>query len=319
LTGIASFDVPPYRFDLSPFLGRLNDGKTHNISATVRHNNKAGVWYLDGVFHAELGPTASILTGDISHHSDHRPSTTVVKSSQGNTTTMYITRGHRELSMSGYLRDSDGKLLRNHSLVYSLEAFNNNTLIGQNLQISDGWMHSSSTESTLVPAAPSTTIVRRARFPYFVSDNSTQDKTTFQIGPTIVNYSRAESLEIQSADESPYQLQVSGSINATALYNRSLTNHTLVYKQKGTSEEATHLSVGAKSCFSRYLTADAGHTTSHHSTSEACDWRNTPLGVYNCGLSFCRQLDGISRDAKGFLPSTVLHEEPDISLQTIFM
>merc|ERR1719433_67358 len=54
LSGIASFNVPPYAFDLSPFLGPLNDGSEHNLTLAVRQNNQVGTWYLDGVFYAEL-------------------------------------------------------------------------------------------------------------------------------------------------------------------------------------------------------------------------------------------------------------------------
>merc|ERR1719272_2825860 len=90
LTGIASFDIPPYTFDLSPFAGVMNDGNTHNISMTVRHNNKAGVWYLDGVLHTELAMSASVLRGKLLQHTDKKPSVSVNESHKGNTS-VYLT------------------------------------------------------------------------------------------------------------------------------------------------------------------------------------------------------------------------------------
>ena len=44
LAGIESFDIPPYRFDLTPFAGALNDGAAHNFSIDVVGNSPTGVW-----------------------------------------------------------------------------------------------------------------------------------------------------------------------------------------------------------------------------------------------------------------------------------
>jgi len=49
LTGIYSFNIPPYEFDLTPFAGVLNDGKTHQLSIIVLGNNDEGSWFVDPV------------------------------------------------------------------------------------------------------------------------------------------------------------------------------------------------------------------------------------------------------------------------------
>eukprot|EP00964_Phaeocystis_antarctica_P142660 scaffold107980_cov60-Phaeocystis_antarctica.AAC.1 len=49
LTGIYSFNVPPYRFDITPFLGLLNDGQPHEIATKVFGQGEAGTWFLDMV------------------------------------------------------------------------------------------------------------------------------------------------------------------------------------------------------------------------------------------------------------------------------
>ena len=41
--------MPPYRFDITPFLGLLNDGKPHEIAAKVYGQGEAGTWFLDMV------------------------------------------------------------------------------------------------------------------------------------------------------------------------------------------------------------------------------------------------------------------------------
>ena len=56
LTGLYSFNVPPYQFDLSPFLGLLNDGKEHSVSVRVVGASKAGAWFVNPVFVGAIGP-----------------------------------------------------------------------------------------------------------------------------------------------------------------------------------------------------------------------------------------------------------------------
>jgi len=70
-----SFDIPPYRFDISPFLGVVNTRKPVNISAEVISNsggNSTGVWYLDAVLvlYENAGDFGERLTGSAPDVSD---------------------------------------------------------------------------------------------------------------------------------------------------------------------------------------------------------------------------------------------------------
>jgi hypothetical protein len=47
LTGYDTLDIPPYVFDLTPFVGYLNDGNPHTIAAQV-YNDTGGFWLVDG-------------------------------------------------------------------------------------------------------------------------------------------------------------------------------------------------------------------------------------------------------------------------------
>ena len=49
LTGIYSFNSPPYTFDLTPFAGVMNDMEEHTISINVVDNNAQGSWFVDPV------------------------------------------------------------------------------------------------------------------------------------------------------------------------------------------------------------------------------------------------------------------------------
>jgi len=48
-TGIYSFNIPPYFFDISPFLERLQDGKPHMFDVKVLGNSDKGQWNIDPV------------------------------------------------------------------------------------------------------------------------------------------------------------------------------------------------------------------------------------------------------------------------------
>jgi len=304
LTGIASFDIPPYNIDLSPFLGVLNDGKTHNISLTVRNNNNNGVWYLDPVLHAELDPSATVLTGALLQHTDTKPAIVVKWTNHGNVKSHISTQGKREVKVLGSLLNPKTKASWNFQVDYSLSAFVDNNPIGANLQVTDGWMRSTSTSTKFDgKMTPLETIMQKSWFPYYVYDKSAEDKTTFEIGPTKVTYRRETTLSLQVGNAPWYPLYVSRNIGATALYNRSLSNHSLVNKQQGTSVENSDLATGTKprSCFSSELSAKNGFTTSQRNTSVTCDWQSTPMGFYVCGLAFCKQSDGIARSARSYL------------------
>ncbi len=47
LTGYDTLDIPPYVFDLTPFVGLMNDGNPHTIAAQV-FNDTGGFWLVDG-------------------------------------------------------------------------------------------------------------------------------------------------------------------------------------------------------------------------------------------------------------------------------
>eukprot|EP00927_Polykrikos_kofoidii_P082114 TRINITY_DN8074_c0_g1_i2.p1 TRINITY_DN8074_c0_g1~~TRINITY_DN8074_c0_g1_i2.p1 ORF type:complete len:634 (-),score=47.80 TRINITY_DN8074_c0_g1_i2:120-2021(-) len=308
LTGIASFDVPPYSFDLSPFVGLLNDGRTHNISVSVQNNNEKGVWYLDGVFYADLEPAVDVLAGVLLRHTDSGPVVNVNRSCNGGLACA-ITSGHREVKVTGALINRQSSTTTVFSSDYVLHAFNNNTEVTNSIEVTSGWMHSKVTsehwDADALNAKP-TAVVSEAWFPYYVYDESTQDATTFEIGPTSVNYSRAVNISVYEDGEAAYALQIFSSIDATALYNRTLVSR-VVNKANGTSEALSILQAGVlpasplKSCFFGRLTAANGLTVTNRTQPETCHWHDAPWGLYACGLSFCSHLDRMGYDATGLL------------------
>ena len=86
LTGLHSFNVPPLTFDLSPFVGLLDDGQPHHIAVRVAtadaHEGKYahgtnGSWYLNPVLRLWNAPDGRPRAGRVVSATRERPNSTV--------------------------------------------------------------------------------------------------------------------------------------------------------------------------------------------------------------------------------------------------
>lgn len=68
VSGIMSFDVPSRRFDISPFLHLLSDGKSHVISIGVLNNNPGGVWIIDATLLAYTSTSDTSTSDTVEGH-----------------------------------------------------------------------------------------------------------------------------------------------------------------------------------------------------------------------------------------------------------
>ena len=127
LAGLYQFNVPPYAFDLAPFLGVLNDGGSHSLTVRVVGNNNAGVWYLDPVLVATRRPGAGPITGGLHSHGRSPPDVQVEVSTVGNSSWTFSTRGQSSYFVEGWMRDAAGHVAR-HSVRGALRAWNENVL-----------------------------------------------------------------------------------------------------------------------------------------------------------------------------------------------
>jgi hypothetical protein len=64
ITGHDTLDIPPYRLNVTPFVGLLNDGKPHTIAAEV-YNDTGGFWLADADLLISEDHGASQTTGKL--------------------------------------------------------------------------------------------------------------------------------------------------------------------------------------------------------------------------------------------------------------
>ena len=144
LTGIESVDVLPYRFDLSPFVGGLNNG-SHEITVSVVKNSNSGVWCLNPTVVLEEGPTSAQWTGG--HPFRSRSTDPLSSVEQFNLTTgpALQTIGNPSLCFCGEINNGSYRLF--HSVTVSLQAQNWNKLGGAG-QVTSGTLQSQSVSIT---------------------------------------------------------------------------------------------------------------------------------------------------------------------------
>ena len=98
-----------------------------------------------------------------------------------------------------------------------------------------------------------------------------------------------------SAPAPPLSRTVSWSLrqNSTGAYNRSESNHTLIYLEENAGSEVYSLSTSKDPCFEHVVTAEAGHMTSDTTRSDGggkgagAVCADIPQGLRVCGSELC--------------------------------
>ncbi|CAN8270180.1 unnamed protein product [Cochlearia groenlandica] len=112
ISAIGSFDLPSYDIDVTPFLGRLLDGKSHEIGFSV--TNALNVWYVDANLHLWLDHEKEIVEGkvlEISRSSLEISSVSEFSGMNGN----FTTKAKRSIALVGLVKSSHGDIITNAS------------------------------------------------------------------------------------------------------------------------------------------------------------------------------------------------------------
>ncbi|KAL7552895.1 hypothetical protein ACHAWF_016143 [Thalassiosira exigua] len=277
LAGILSFDVPPVRFDLTPFggaFGAVLRGDAANVTVSLevvtgelgtglgsREPTRAGKWYLDGalVFHPR---DVAASAGGSSSSSEYGPATTTVRSPlEAEAAEGGDGRGVRarlanpyELSISASSKDGNDAINVTYAIdaEASLSPCHMKTL-AEGLEFScdtppesEGGRdvsNGTSRQEVLTEVKRGTARLRRtstSRYDHFADCKNAQDDATFDWDAR-VRWSRARSETYASfsadgaigANVALLSASWVNSIEGSARYNRSLTNHTDVNVAEG--------------------------------------------------------------------------------------
>mmetsp|Transcript_8112 Transcript_8112/g.13489 ORF Transcript_8112/g.13489 Transcript_8112/m.13489 type:complete len:653 (+) Transcript_8112:107-2065(+) len=308
LTGIMSFDIPAYSFDLSPFV--LGDGRSHELSfKVVGGDAEGGVWYLDATLLLYRDAAAAPVSGGIVAHYDSGSQVTTFNSMDG-AGYAWNTTGKHTYSVLGNLITQDGASIT-FNVSAALGAWNVNQIAEDaTVQITAGHMgaeHVSCTSSSDGGSGSdklrwsefdTAAVTSYLSYPYTISSSYKQDDTTFDMSAAVsMSYIRSDVFPANGgrgttantsgghSDASSVASNVSwaNSIVSKAAYNRTL-DHSTVYVESGIAAASYGIADSDQGCYQRTAQAADGSVLSDQQQGTC----SLPYNAYVCGYVLCR-------------------------------
>ncbi|GMH14360.1 hypothetical protein Nepgr_016201 [Nepenthes gracilis] len=108
ITAIGSFDLPTYDIEITPFLGKILDGKTHKLEFSV--TNALNVWYIDANLHLWLDKRRKKTKGKLLKN-QVEPLMLSSKLDFHGLDGNFLTNASRSISSTGWVKSSHGKII----------------------------------------------------------------------------------------------------------------------------------------------------------------------------------------------------------------
>ncbi|KAL5576906.1 hypothetical protein UlMin_018605 [Ulmus minor] len=140
ITGIGSFDLPSYDVEITPYLGKILDGKNHKIGFNV--TNALNVWYIDANLHLWLDKHSEKTEGELLKHVSSPLVVSLVSNFTGFDGT-FFTNTRRSVSSTGWIKSSYGNIttISIHEFSYSnsmvMGSGGNVQIVNQNISFND--------------------------------------------------------------------------------------------------------------------------------------------------------------------------------------
>jgi hypothetical protein len=237
LTGYNTLDLPPYTFDLTPFVGYLNDGNPHTIAAQV-YNDTGGFWLVDGDL---------LITED---HGSTQTTGALVSSSGGFTNperywehlsvetggSAYY-EGFDEIQAQGYVNTSQGRIT---------------TTLSEHVSSADG-------QILTQPESPQGTQTVSLNAKSVTAETSTVGSSTTTT-TTTTSWPFSLAITHGLAISQPFHQYVSTNANGTSTW---ASKDVVVTEASGGGKQNTSVNFqlhnSAGYCFDRTLTGSSGH------------------------------------------------------------
>ncbi|KAK9153042.1 hypothetical protein Sjap_000522 [Stephania japonica] len=178
ITAIGSFDLPTYDIEITPFLGKLLDGKQHSIRFEV--TNALNVWYIDANLHVWLDAKSKVTEGELTEYKSPPPTFSLSSKFKGLNGT-FFTSATRSISSSGWVKSSHGKIMTNSCQDFS---FVNSMEIGKNgdLQVVNQNINANGSVFAMLPSSYLYSIQKAQSFPmYLHTDSMDQNNGSFTL------------------------------------------------------------------------------------------------------------------------------------------
>lgn len=107
ITGIGSFDLPSYDIEITPFLGKILDGKPHQFGFGV--TDALNIWYIDANLHLWLDSKSSYIVGDLIKYEAPEFVPSLISKFKG-LDGQFKTTACRHISSTGWVNSSYGNI-----------------------------------------------------------------------------------------------------------------------------------------------------------------------------------------------------------------
>ncbi|KAL8239274.1 hypothetical protein R6Q59_015841 [Mikania micrantha] len=140
ITGIGSFDLPTYDIEITPFLGTILDGKSHDFGFSV--TNALNVWYIDANLHLWLDEKSKKTNGRFLTQNISPLHVSLVSNYTGLNGT-FVTKVTRSIKSSGWVQSSHGKIVTkstqdfNYSNIMVMTQNGDSQIVNQMIEFND--------------------------------------------------------------------------------------------------------------------------------------------------------------------------------------
>lgn len=108
ISSIGSFDLPSYDIEMTPFLGKILDGKKHFFGFGV--TNSLNVWFIDANLHLWVDKNSYFTEGKLINHEAVVSTTPSLVSQFKDREGHFDTLASRKISSTGWVKSSYGKI-----------------------------------------------------------------------------------------------------------------------------------------------------------------------------------------------------------------
>lgn len=128
ITGIGSFDLPTYDIEITPFLGTILNGKSHDLAFSV--TNALNVWYIDANLHVWIDEKSEKTEGKFLTQHISPLHVSLVSNYTGLNGT-FINKVTRSIKSTGWVQSSFGKVFTESTQEFN---YSNFMVMGKNAE-----------------------------------------------------------------------------------------------------------------------------------------------------------------------------------------
>jgi hypothetical protein len=241
-SGIYSLSIPPYFFDMTPFLPILNDGCSHTLKVQVLGNGQKGQWFVDPVLVVYQDFSETVVRGSINRYeyTTSGPNVTI-----SNATVTWETTFHSNLVAETLLQ---GDLFnRSVSIAAGLDFF----AINQAGQTQETKLLS---HTRLTSTAYDR--LDDIQYPFFIRSSGHAQKDRFTIHAK-VDYAVEHSMRSLDDDVSK-RMFYRDAIQGEATYSRSTDRNRTIYIAQGNTRQNFTIITGRESCVRQLIQTEQG-------------------------------------------------------------